>query len=97
MDPGDFLRLIYNAEYIISNSFHATMFSLIYNKQFIVVIPKENGNRIGEILELTNLQNHVFGKFDKIPFITSEEYVEINKTLKNFKDKSKDLFLTIFS
>lgn len=97
MDPGDFLSLIYNAEYIISNSFHATMFSLIYNKQFIVVIPKENGNRIGEILELTNLQNHVFGKFDKIPFITSEEYVEINKTLKNFKDKSKDLFLTIFN
>ncbi len=89
MDPGDFLSLIYNAEYVISNSFHATMFSLIYNKQFIAILPKENGNRISEILELTNLENHAFGKFDKIPYITSEEYIEINKKLKIFKEESK--------
>lgn len=97
MDPGDFLSLIYNAEYIISNSFHATMFSLIYNKQFIAILPKENGNRISEILELTNLENHIYGNFEKIPYIASEKYIEINKILKTFKEKSKKLFLKNFN
>lgn len=93
MDPGDFLSLIYNAEYIISNSFHATIFSLIYNKQFLVVLPKENGNRISEILELTNLENHVFGKFNKIPYITKDQFIKINDVLDHFKKKSQEIFL----
>ena len=93
MDPGDFLSLIYNAEYIISNSFHATMFSLIYNKQFIAILPKENGNRISEILELTNLENHAFGKFDKVPYITIKQWVGINKKLLDFRLKSQEFII----
>ena len=93
MAPGDFLSLIYNAEYIVSNSFHATMFSLIYNKQFIAILPKENGNRISEILELTNLENHIFGNFKEIPYIIDEKYLEINKKLKIFKEKSRKMIL----
>ena len=81
MDPGDFLSLIYNAEYVISNSFHATMFSLIYNKQFIAILPKENGNRISEILELTNLEDHIFGNFKEIPYIANTQYKKINSFL----------------
>lgn len=96
MDPGDFLSLIYNAEYIVSNSFHATMFSLIYNKQFIAILPKENRNRISEILELTNLENHIFGNFKEIPYITNTQYKKINSFLKKFQEKSKNLLLSHF-
>ena len=96
MDPGDFLSLIYNAEYVISNSFHATMFSLIYNKQFIAILPKENGNRISEILELTNLEDHIFGNFKEIPYIANTQYKKINSFLKKFQEKSKNLLLSHF-
>ena len=34
--PSDFLYLIYNAEYIFTDSFHACVFSFIFDKSFII-------------------------------------------------------------
>lgn len=42
--PLDFVKLINNAQYVISNSFHATAFSLILNKNFCVVKRAEDIN-----------------------------------------------------
>lgn len=42
--PLDFIRFLYNAEFIISNSFHATSFSLILEKNFCVVKRQDNIN-----------------------------------------------------
>lgn len=33
--PSEFLSLFYNAEYIITNSFHGTAFSVNFNKPFL--------------------------------------------------------------
>ena len=33
-DPGDFLNLIRNAAYICTDSFHCTVFSMLYEKEF---------------------------------------------------------------
>lgn len=91
--PGDFLSLIFNAEYIISNSFHATMFSLIYNKQFLSVLPEKNGARIKEILIYCNLLNNCINLYDtleNVPII--KNYNEVEKKLEKFrKDSQKKL------
>lgn len=34
-DPSDFISLIKHAEYVFTDSFHATVFSLLYEKQFV--------------------------------------------------------------
>lgn len=34
IDPSDFLNLIRNAEYVCTDSFHCTVFSILYHKQF---------------------------------------------------------------
>lgn len=44
MGPREFLGAILNADYVISNSFHATAFSLIFQKEFSVTNRKENLN-----------------------------------------------------
>ena len=46
MGPIDFITYIKNAEFIISNSFHGTAFSIIFEKQFVVINRKENINQI---------------------------------------------------
>ena len=51
MGPAEFISLIYNAEYVVSNSYHATIFSLLYKKQFATVLPPQNNSRIMDILE----------------------------------------------
>lgn len=42
--PLDFIKFIRNAEYVISNSFHATAFSMIFERDFCVVNRSENIN-----------------------------------------------------
>lgn len=53
----DFLSLLKNAEYVISDSFHATSFAIIFNKKFISVVPELVGTRIDNILEVFSLSN----------------------------------------
>lgn len=61
-DPNAFLRLIDNAEYVITDSFHCTAFSLIFHKKFWVKIPDGallNNTRIGSLLTTVNLQDRL--------------------------------------
>ena len=53
--PADFLSLIRHAEYILTDSFHATVFSLLFGKRF-VAFPREDANQMGGRLKtLTEL------------------------------------------
>lgn len=56
--PQQFLWLIANAKFVVSNSFHATAFSIIMRKEFFVYpIPKHNNqSRMVDLLSLVGLQ-----------------------------------------
>lgn len=69
--PSDFLELILNAKYVITDSFHATAFSIIFHKQFFV-LNRELGNsqmlsRITTLLEYFHLENHLVDSIDDLP------------------------------
>ena len=86
--PLEFLELIDNAEFIISNSFHATAFSLIFNKQFVVVNRKEGINtRMKDLLSIVNLENRMLceGQEELLPI----DYKGVNALLENKIDESK--------
>lgn len=53
----DFLSLLINAKYVITDSFHATSFSIIFNKKFVSVVPELVGTRIDNILNLFSLSD----------------------------------------
>ena len=54
--PDVFLSLIKNASFIVSNSFHAVAFSLIFEKQFVVFNRAEQINtRMNDIVNMLNI------------------------------------------
>lgn len=53
--PLEFLRYLMDAEYIVSTSFHATAFSIIFEKNFCVIPHDTTGARVVDILEDTDL------------------------------------------
>lgn len=70
-EVGEWLGLIKNATFIITNSFHGMAFSVIYHKSFMVLpivgIFKGMNVRIETIASLFNLQNRIFrGKLELI-------------------------------
>ena len=57
--PLEFLYLIDNAACIVANSFHATAFSVIFQKDFYTfgLIGRNNSNRMLDFLGLVSLKN----------------------------------------
>lgn len=54
--PRTFLSLIENAKFVVSNSFHAVAFSIIYQKQFVVFNRSENLNsRMQDLIDLLGI------------------------------------------
>ena len=54
-----FLSLICNAEYVLSDSFHATAFSLIFHKKFMTIVPDVVGTRIESISNLLQIEERI--------------------------------------
>lgn len=66
--PSEFLNLIYNAEYVLTSSFHGTCFSVIFNKAFNSVLSQSNqfNSRIENLLKKLNLNNRISYKEEPI-------------------------------
>lgn len=92
MGPIDFISYIKNAEFIISNSFHGTAFSIIFEKQFAVVNRKEAINtRMRDLLNILKIENRLISEnynFNNI--INDINYNEANKHLKEKLKSSKN-------
>lgn len=58
--PREFLDLIYNAEYVITNSFHASVFSIHFEKPFCVFSRSGSQARMIDLLEKLELNNNLF-------------------------------------
>lgn len=54
--PQQFLAYIKNAEFVVTNSFHGTVFSILYHKLFYSVYEEGMNNRIEDLLNSLNLQ-----------------------------------------
>src|SRR5690606_38959359 len=59
--PLDFLNLIYYSNKVLTDSFHALCFSIIFEKDFYAFSRKTNPTKIIEILELFNLKQRYVG------------------------------------
>ncbi len=60
LGPDEILSYIKNAAIVLSSSFHATCFSMIFNKQFFTILPDKHTNeRIVDILKIRGLENRI--------------------------------------
>lgn len=60
LGPDEILSYIRNAEIVLSSSFHATAFSLIFEKQFFTILPDAHTNeRIEDLLKIQGLDSRI--------------------------------------
>ena len=60
--PEEFLSYIKNSECVITNSFHATVFSILYEKKFCTYKTKHSFPRMLDLLENLGLSNRIFDR-----------------------------------
>ncbi len=88
---NQFVSYFLNAEYIVTDSFHATAFSINFNKKFLSIFPKKFSTRLQSILELTGLEERKVTDFTKFDTIDKEiNWEKVNRIIDEERKKSTD-------
>lgn len=85
------MNLIKNAEYVVATSFHATVFSVIFNKKFFIVPHKKTGSRVTNILNLLALTERIcysYDEFSRKNYDMESDWDKVNSKLKEERAKS---------
>ncbi|MGC4129288.1 MAG: polysaccharide pyruvyl transferase family protein [Bergeyella sp.] len=86
--PEKFLSLVSQSRMNITNSFHSTAFSLIFEKQLVVVNRSEKINtRMRDLLGLFGLEKYLISKVDEFKNLKHIDYNTINITEKTNNSK----------
>ena len=85
LGPIDFLEGIYNAGFIVTNSFHGIAFSIIFNKQFYCVY--NNDARKDSLLKSFDLHNRKIQKYTDLDLNLNIDYskLELDRYIENSK------------
>lgn len=85
LGPDEILSYIKHADIVLSSSFHATSFSLIFEKQFFTILPDVHTNeRIVNLLHVRGLSNRIISDSTNLKS-------ELNKTIDYSKVESYNL------
>lgn len=87
------LSSIYHTDFIITDSFHGMVFSIIFHKQFLVYANKERGlSRFTSLLKLLNLENRIFFSLEELKekeiWKESINYEKIDNILSHYQQES---------
>lgn len=58
-DPIDFIYYLYHADYVVTNSFHGTVFSVIFEKKFVCVPMQGTSSRMIDLLNTIDLNSRL--------------------------------------
>lgn len=95
--PLGFLSLIKNAQFVVSNSFHATAFSIIFEKNFIVINRNEAINsRMKDLLLSISLKEKIVNDVNQVAD-KSVDYYDVKKRLDKQIKFSKDYLNEVIS
>ncbi len=94
VDSGDFLNLVRNAEYILTDSFHGSVFSILYHKQFLTFDRFTQGSRdsrnsrIDSLLALLGLEDRRYGTREAGKLTEPIAYGPVEERLGRLRDSS---------
>lgn len=96
ISPADFINLVKNAEYICTDSFHGTVFSIIYEKKFFTFtrfsenVTLSTNNRIDTLLGTLKLENRLVHRKDGIEKMLEQDidYEIVRQHLTMFRENS---------
>lgn len=92
--PKDWLSLLYGAEFVLTDSFHATAFSIIFNKSFYVLkrfsdtSPKSQNSRIYYLLNMTGLEDRIWQNTTNVSYIENDIWKTVDEKMKTERETS---------
>ena len=102
VDPGDFLNLIRNAQFICTDSFHCSVFSMLYKKVFFAFkrytrkTKSSTNSRLNTLFDLAGVKGRVFEGNEDIDKCLDMiiDYKEVYTNLAKIREESYQYHIT---
>lgn len=99
--PAEFLNYIRNAEYVCTDSFHASVFSILYHKRFFTFrrfkenYELETNSRLDTLLETVGLEERILSASEKVAdcLMMDIDYEVVDSKVEKMRDHGRR-FLT---
>lgn len=96
VDPADFLNLIRNAEYVCTDSFHCSVFSILYKRNFFTFrryssnTKQSTNSRLDTLFNLTGIKGRLLNGEEKIAdcININTDFDSVHKNLEKVREKS---------
>lgn len=90
--PKEFIGLIEGASFVVTNSFHATLFAILYERNFITIPHKLYPERMRYLLEQVGLSDHLVEEEANLPKdgkIPMPDYERVKTQLRVLQESSR--------
>lgn len=72
-DPFRMLDYFYYAEYVVTDTFHGTIFSIINRKKFATIIRITNKNKLEDLMDTLNISERIVSDMAKLEDILEKD------------------------
>ena len=101
IDPADFLNLIRNASYVCTDSFHCSVFSMLYRRTFFTFrryvrkTKSSTNSRLDTLFKLAGIQGRIFNGGENIKKCLEMkiDYEEVCRNLQKIREDSYDYLI----
>jgi len=85
------LDYFYYADYVVTDTFHGAVFSVINGKQFAVIMRKTNRNKLLGLLRDLNLEDRLLENMEQLEstLTQSVDYAAVNQVLAREKTRTR--------
>ena len=66
-NPFQCMKLFEKASFVITDTFHGTIFSFKYAKKFAIMLRDSNQNKLSDLVNRLMLQEHLISSFEELP------------------------------
>ncbi|MEA5602221.1 polysaccharide pyruvyl transferase family protein [Nostoc sp. UHCC 0252] len=99
--PKEWIGLHSQASYIVTNTFHGTVFSIIFQRPFNVFVPSDKSNKVTDLLTDLGLENRIFSDKLKSQILNKEifdiDYEPVSRILESKIGESKKYLVEAIS
>ncbi len=92
--PQEWLGLLYHAEYVVTNSFHATAFSVLFHKKFFTIVNGDKAKgvnvRMNDLLTALGLEDRIFSDIPDNPDLSEPDYTAVDQKVDQMRRESLD-------
>lgn len=90
LKPFEIIKVFQNAEFVVTDTFHGTIFSARWAKKFMSIIRESNKNKMTSLVKLLKLEKHLakdIAEIDEI-YNRNKDYLEIDNICSFEREKS---------